>query len=77
LTSENREAHTWFVSEKENEMTYTLIMINEQGASEETRNHSTKADVRREIRTWDAKAMTARVYTSDGECIYDGPALSF
>lgn len=58
-------------------MTYTLILINKQGASAETINHTTKADVRREIRTWDAKGMTARVYTSDGECIYDGSALSF
>ena len=58
-------------------MTYTLIMINNQGASEETCNHTTKAAVRREIRTWAAKGMTARVYTSDGERIYDGSALSF
>ena len=58
-------------------MTYTLIMINKQGAAAETRNHTTKADVRRGIHAWDAKGMTARVYTSDGECIYDGPALSF
>ena len=58
-------------------MAYTLIMINEQGASEETRNHATKAAVRREIRTWHARGMTARVYTSDGECIYNGSALSF
>ena len=58
-------------------MTYTLIMINNQGASDETRNHATKAAVRREIRTWNAKGMTARVYTSDGDCIYDGSALSF
>ena len=61
----------------ERKMTYMLIMINKQGASEETRNHATKSDVRREIRAWDAKGMTARVYTSDGECIHDGSALSF
>jgi hypothetical protein len=61
----------------ETDMTYTLIMINEQGASEETRYLISKADVRRQIRTWDAKGMTARVYTSDGECVYDGSALSF
>lgn len=58
-------------------MSYTLIMINKQGASEQTREHASKTDVRRQIRTWDAKDMTARVYTSDGECIYDGSALSF
>ncbi len=58
-------------------MTYTLIVINKQGASEETRNHTSKSSVRREIRTWNAKGMTARVYTSYGECIYDGSALSF
>lgn len=58
-------------------MTYTLIMINAQGASEETRNHASKAEVRRQIRTWDAKDMTARVYTNDGACIWDGSALSF
>lgn len=58
-------------------VTYTLIMLNSQGASEETRNHATKADVRRQIRTWQAKGMTARVFTSDGEDIYDGSALSF
>ena len=58
-------------------MTYTLIMLNKQGASDETREHSSKADVRRQIRTWDAKDMEARVYTSDGECIYVGSALSF
>lgn len=56
---------------------YTLIMINKQGASEDMGNHTSKADVRRAIRIWDAKGMTARVYMSDGECIYDGPALSF
>ena len=58
-------------------MTYTLIMLNKQGAAEKTREHASKADVRRQIRTWEAKGMTARVYTSDGECIYDGSALSF
>jgi hypothetical protein len=59
------------------EMTYTLIMINKQGASEETCNHASKADVRRQIRTWDAKGMTARVCTSDGDFVYEGSALSF
>jgi hypothetical protein len=58
-------------------MTYTLIMLNEQGASEETRNHSTKAEVRRQIRTWNAKDMTSRVYTNQGVRVYEGPALSF
>jgi hypothetical protein len=58
-------------------MPYTLIMITKSGASEETSNHSSKAAVRREIRTWDAKGMVARVYTCDGECIYNGSALSF
>lgn len=53
---------------------YTLIMLNDQGASEET-NHASKAAIRRHIRTWSGK-MTARVYR-DAECIYDGPALSF
>ena len=58
-------------------MTYTLIMLNKQGASEETLYHPSKAAVRRAIRRWRARGMTARVYTSDGELIYDGPALSF
>lgn len=58
-------------------MTYTLIMINKSGASKETRNHPTKAAVRREIRTWNASGMTARVYNTDGDCLYDGSALSF
>jgi hypothetical protein len=58
-------------------MTYTLIVINKQGASDQTSNLPTKAAVRREIRTWDAKDLTARVYTSDGACVYDGSALSF
>lgn len=57
-------------------VSYTLIMLNAQGASEESR-HSTKASARRKIRTWGAKGMTARVYTSDGACIYEGSALSF
>ena len=52
-------------------------MITKSGASEETRNHPTKAAVRREIRAWDAKGMDARVYTCDGKCIYYGSALSF
>lgn len=58
-------------------MTYTLIILNNQGASEETREHDSKADVRRQIRTWDSATMTARVYTSDGDCIHAGSALSF
>lgn len=58
-------------------MTYELILLNDQGASVKTGTHPTKAAVRREIRTWDAKPMKARVYNSDGECIYDGTALSF
>ena len=58
-------------------MTYTLIKNTKSGASEETRNHPSKAAVRREIRAWDAKGMVARVYRCDGECIYNGSALSF
>ena len=54
---------------------YTLIMLNSQGASEETK-HTTKTMVRRQIRTWDAKDMTARVYAA-AELIYEGSALGF
>jgi hypothetical protein len=57
--------------------TYTLIMFNKQGASEETNDLPSKSAVRRVIRTWDAKGMTARVYITGGACIYDGSALSF
>ncbi len=57
------------------EATYTLIMLNAQGASEET-GHDTKAAVRRQIRTWEARKMTARVIV-DGFTVYDGPALKF
>lgn len=55
---------------------YTLIMLNKQGASEETK-HATKAAIRAHIRQWDAKGMTARVIDANGETIYDGSALSF
>lgn len=58
--------------------TYTLIMLNAQGASEQTIDIYSKAQVRRTIRQWDAKSMTARVYVdSDSAPIYDGPALGF
>lgn len=55
--------------------TYTLIMLNQQGASEQT-EHATKAAVRKQIRTWDARHMTARVLR-DGRAIYQGRALRF
>lgn len=56
---------------------YTLIMRNSQGASDKTQ-HETKAAIRRQIRTWDAKGMTCTVYNDkDGSVVYDGSALSF
>ena len=61
----------------ETKTTYTLVMLNSQGASESTYYLPSKAAVREQIRTWDAKGMTARVWTSDGQSIWDGPALSF
>jgi len=57
--------------------TYTLIVSNSSGASEETRDLATKVAVRRQIRIWDAKGMTAVVRTSDGVEIYRGSALGF
>jgi hypothetical protein len=57
--------------------TYTLTISNSSGANEETRGLVTKADVRRQIRTWDAKGMLATVRTSEGEEVYSGSALSF
>lgn len=58
-------------------MEYILVVINKQGASEETR-YQTKAAVRAAIRTWaDPRNLTARVWTSEGEQIYDGTALGF
>ena len=54
----------------------TLIMINKQGASQET-DHNNQSAIRRQIRTWQARGMTARVFDDNGECIYDGPALSY
>lgn len=57
-------------------MTYTLIVLNSQGASEQT-SHDTKSAVRSAIRAWaDPKNMTARVF-EDGTQIYDGKALGF
>lgn len=55
---------------------YTLILLNVQGASTQT-EHESKAAVRRHIRTWKAKGMTARVYKDSGELIYEGSALGF
>jgi hypothetical protein len=57
-------------------MTYNLIMLNAQGASEES-EHASKDAVRLKIRTWDARNMTARIYDSNGNLIYEGPALGF
>ena len=56
---------------------YTLLMFNNQGACEET-SHATKAEIRRQIRTWNAKGMGARVIDNEtGETIHQGTALSF
>lgn len=54
---------------------YTLIISNDSGATEQT-SHSTKAAVRRQIRTWHAADMAA-VVSIDGTEIYSGSALSF
>lgn len=57
---------------------YTLIMSNDQGASEETRGHKTKTKVRSQIRTWQAKGMRAVVIdTRTYTVIYEGSALGF
>jgi len=56
---------------------YTLIIINRQGASEET-EHATKASIRRSIHTWsDPENLQARVWDDGGAQIYDGAALGF
>lgn len=58
-------------------MTYTLVVINEQGASQES-DHATKADVRAAIRNWsDPQNLKARVWDDGGTKIYDGSALGF
>ncbi len=54
---------------------YTLVMIGDGGATEQT-SHSTKAGVRAQIRTWDARGMSASV-SDEGKEIYSGSALSF
>jgi hypothetical protein len=56
---------------------YRLWMSNTQGATEET-SHHTKARTREQIRTWDARNMTATVVDAQsGETIYEGSALGF
>ena len=54
---------------------YELIISNDQGATETT-NHRSKASVRRQIRTWQARDMTAKVYVGS-TAVYSGRALSF
>jgi hypothetical protein len=61
----------------ENKMKYTLVVINKQGASEES-GHATRIDIRTAIRNWaDPQNMTARVWDDGGVQLYDGPALRF
>lgn len=56
---------------------YSLIVLNAQGASEETK-HSTLDAVSQQIGSWDAADMTARVYNKDtGALVYEGAALDF
>lgn len=56
-------------------VTYTLVVINTQGASDETHGLESMADVRAQVATWaDPENLEARVWTSDGEQVYDGPA---
>lgn len=55
---------------------YELIMINAQGASETTYHQSLQA-VRTQIRSWQYKTMTARVFDGDGKQLFDGPAPEF
>lgn len=58
---------------------YELFMRNSQGAITCTKHHK-KQEVRDEIRTWDAKGMTAQVFLHTEQCateIYNGPALKF
>jgi hypothetical protein len=58
-------------------MTYTLVVINQQGASEES-EHASRAAVRGQIRRWsDPENLTARVWDDGGTQVYDGPALGF
>ena len=61
-------------------ISYTLVMINAQGASEVKYDLYSKAKIRRHIRSvWNnPKQMTARVYIdANGIRVYDGPALGF
>ena len=55
---------------------YTLTMRNEQGATEVTK-HNTKAAVRAQIRTWDARNMTATVRDEKTKETYEGSALGY
>jgi hypothetical protein len=56
---------------------YDLIMLNDQGASEET-HHRTLKGVAAQIDTWsDPENMTARVFDGDGKLVYEGPADEF
>jgi hypothetical protein len=58
-------------------MTYTLVVINNQGASQES-EHTTKAEVRDAIRSWsDPENLQARVWDDGGTQVYDGSALGF
>jgi hypothetical protein len=58
--------------------TFTLVVLNEQGASEETRGHETLGDVLAQLGTWsDPENLQARVFDSDGGRVFEGPAEDF
>lgn len=55
---------------------YTLIVSNEQGATNET-NHKIGYDVYDQIRTWaDPQNLTAVIYRN-GERLFEGPAVEY
>ena len=52
----------------------TLIIINDQGASETT-HHTNISEVIEQVRTWaEPYDLTARVYDDDVVCLYDDAA---
>jgi hypothetical protein len=55
----------------------TLILLNKDGASEETRNLESRQEVVEQIETWsDPENLTAKIY-DHGELIFEGIASEY